>query len=171
MNISWQNDFCRNPSIFTPREGLKRPKNVKARAPHRACKSRLFYQCTTSRALYDSTFVNFIGFRAIYGLGIDRIVFSNVLLRFMAQILIRTFTANIACDANAANQHREEMLCSGTATLQVHSRQTSGLRRSIFPTKVSSPLQTGCGFALSHWNQFPISPPCGYSLRVLYLTS
>lgn len=44
MNISWQNDFCRNPSIFTPRERLKRPKNVKARAPHRAYKSRRFYQ-------------------------------------------------------------------------------------------------------------------------------
>lgn len=52
MNISWQNDFCRNSSIFTPCERLKRPKNVKARAPHRAYKSRrLYQQLGESRAL------------------------------------------------------------------------------------------------------------------------
>lgn len=64
----------------------------------------------------DSHSVNFIAFRAVTGSKIERIVFNNVLLRFMAQILIPTFTANDACDANAVNLHREETLSSHSAS-------------------------------------------------------
>lgn len=104
MNISWQNDFCRSPSIFTPRERLKRSKNVKARAPHRAYKSRRLYQWYgESSAFMTQHLWILLVFVQFTGSGIEWIVFSNVLLRFMAQILIRTFTANIACDANVVN--------------------------------------------------------------------